>query len=199
MKNAILLLLTSLSFAQCKVTFSVVVKDNLNNVRQGFGPKTFEWFQKKMTRKYPDVCYSTGTPPVVLFFSAKPDTYHGIRHYSTSETHNNPVNGTVTDTTPGSPTYGQQVGEVSGNVQTTTTTEHADPYEVDYDRLYLSVELAQPDQSWKVMHNFSGKTLHPTMYGICTHNCHPAYKMVEEAVKWLHDGGLNDSTQTVLP
>jgi hypothetical protein len=193
----ILALLSLSALAQsnvpCKVTFSVVVKDDLNNMHQGFGPKTLDWYQKKMVKKYPGVCYSQSASPVVLFFSSSPAVYHGVKQYSTTETHNDPVQGTVTDT------GGQQVGDVNGTVQTTTTTEHSVPYEVNYDVLYLSLEQQQPDGSWKLMHNFSGKTLHPTYYGICTHNCHPNYKLVEGAVKWLHDGGLTDPMQSVAP
>ncbi|MGH9546635.1 MAG: hypothetical protein ACRD23_15615, partial [Terriglobales bacterium] len=80
----------------------------------------------------------------------------------------------------------------------TTTTERTIPYEVDYNVLYLSVEIKGPDGTWRVAHNFSGKTLHPTFYGICTRNCHPNYNNIEKALKWLHDGGLNDPMQSVI-
>jgi hypothetical protein len=70
---------------------------------------------------------------------------------------------------------------------------------VDYDQLYLSIEQKQPDGTWKVVHNFSGKTLHPTMYGICTRNCHPRNKLVEDALDWLQKGGLTDARQSTLP
>lgn len=157
MRFALLLLLSSLSFAQCKVTFSVVAKDDLNNIRQGFQPKTLECFHKKMVKKYPDVCYDPGSAPIVMFFSSRPAIYHGTRTVSNS--------GTITDSTPGSDTYGQEVAK--------TETDQSIPYEVDYSVLYLSIEQKQSDGSWKVMHNFSSKTLHPQMYGICTRNCHP--------------------------
>ena len=189
------LLLTASCLTQptplCKVTFSVVAKDDLNNIRQGFSPKTLEWYQKKMTKKYPDICYTPAASPVVMFFSATPATYHGVRTLSTD----NPVKGSVTDSNPSSPTYGQKVGEVSGSVETSSAV----PYEVDYHVLYLSLEIKLQDGTWKVAHNFSSKTLHPTMYGICTRNCHPNYSNIESALKWLHEGGLNDPTQSVLP
>lgn len=204
MKNVtIFLLLASAAFAQspspCKVTFDVVTKDDLNNYKQGLSPKAHEWFQKKMRKKYPDICYSQDAVPIVLFFSAKPATYHGVHTYSTTTTQSNPVQGTVTDTTPGSPTYGQEVGQVSGSIDTTSTTEHAVPYDVDYDMLFVSIEEAQSDGTWKVRHNFSGKTLHPTLYGFCTRNCHPTYALIEDAVRWLHEGGLSDVRQAVIP
>lgn len=178
---------------QCKVTFSVVAKDDLNNMRQGFAPKTLEWFQKKMVKKYPDVCYSAGASPIVLFFSGRPAIYHGVQTLSSTSTNDNPVTGTVTDT------YGQPVGQISGTVTTSTTTTNVVPYDVNYEVLYLSVETKLADGTWQVAHNFSGKTLHPTMYGICTHNCHPNHANIEQALKWLHEGGLTDPRQSVLP
>jgi len=200
MRHILLIVLLALPCAaECRVKFSAVYKDDLNNVQQGFGPKTLEWYEKKMTKKYPDVCYDPGPAPVVLFFSSRPAVYHGVKKYSTTTTQDNPVHGTVTDNSPGSSTYGQEVGEVNGTVESSTTTEHSVPYDVDYDRLYLSVEQEQSDGGWKVMHNFSGKTLHPTLYGICTRNCRPSYALIENAVKWLHDGGLTDAKQGVLP
>jgi hypothetical protein len=192
---AFLLLLCSAALAEepCVVKFSVVRMDDLNNVEQGFSPKTLDWFEKKMAKKHPGLCYDPGAAPVVLFFSAKPAVYHGVRTVTTSSTHNDPVNGTVTDTS------GQEVGTVSGTVQTTSQSSYGAPYEVDYDRLYLSIEQKQPDGTWKVLHNFSGKTLHPEMFWVCTHNCHPKNKLVEDALDWLQKGGLTDSRQSALP
>ena len=138
-----------------------------------------------MTKKYPDVCYVSPTqiPNVVMFFSSKPAVYHGVTTVSNS--------GTVTGTTPGSDTYGQQVA-------TTETDQHV-AYDVEYEQLFLSIEQKQSDGSWKVLHNFAGRTLHRQLYGVCTGNCHPNYANIEHALKWLHDGGLNDPLQSVQP
>jgi len=178
------------AFAQssqpCRVTFSVVRKDSVGNLLTGFRPETKEWFQKKMAKKFPDVCYSEGDTDTVLFFSATPAVFHGVHEYSTSNTTSAPTQGTITDTTPGSPTYGQQIGTTEGTVQTTTTTEHQVPYEVDYDRLHLTIEVKIVDK-WKSVESFDGRTLHPTFYGVCTRNCHPNHSMIEEAVKYLHN------------
>jgi hypothetical protein len=190
MRYAAVLLLGSLScFAQsqpaCKVTFSVVAKDDLNNTHQGFRPKTLEWFQKKMVKKYPDVCYSLGASPVVMFFSSRPATYHGTRTETSTER---------------SHTEGQITGDVDARYSgtSTSTSTVAVPYDVDYDVLYVSLETKQPDGTWRVVHNFSRKNLHPTFYGICTKNCHPNYANIEDALKWLHEGGLNDPMQGVI-
>ena len=120
----LLLLLSTSGFAQagqtCKVTFAVTyVKMKRATFLNGFQPKTSEWFQKKMVKKYPSVCYSDdpADATVVLFFSAAPAVYHGVRTISTSDTSQSPVTGTVTDSN-----SGQQVGTIDGTVSTTTTT-----------------------------------------------------------------------------
>jgi hypothetical protein len=163
------------SSSVCKVTFGVVTKDDFNNMHQGLSPKTLAWFQKKMQPKHPDLCYSDGAAPVVLFFSSKPAVYHGTRTVSNS--------GTIHDST------GQQVA--------TTETDQQVAYDVDYDLLYLSIESEQADGTWKVVQNFGGSTLHPTFSGFCIRNCHPANAAIEKALNWLEAGGLTDPTQSV--
>ncbi len=179
----IALLLAGSCFAQspCKINFSVASRDELNNTSQGFTPKTLKWYRMKMLEKYRDVCYAPDAASIVLFFSSEPAVYHGSVAVSNS--------GTVTDTTPGSSTYGQQVA-------TTTSTQQV-PVEIDYEFLYLSVQEKQSDGNWKVKHTFRGKTLHPTYYYICVHNCHPDFANIEHALQWLHNGGLTDPTQSV--
>ena len=188
---AVLLLLTSLSFAAepCAVKFTIVQKDDLNNVKQGINSDTLAWLSKKMSKKYPDVCYETPSENVTLvfFISAVPATYHGYR--TVTHTHDVPTTGTVTDSDGNMSTI---------NGTTTETSTSTVPEAVDYDKLILSIEKIGPDKKVIALHNFAGKTLHPTMYGLCTGNCHPAHKLIESAMKWIHEGGLNDPLQTVL-
>ena len=98
-----LFLLTISAFAQsgpaCRVTFSVVRKDSVGDLLTGFRQETRDWFQKKMAKKYSDVCYSEGETDIVLFFSASPAVFHGVRTYSQSQTTESPVQGTVTAAT----------------------------------------------------------------------------------------------------
>jgi hypothetical protein len=196
---SVLLLFSTLDFAQvgqpCKVTFAVVRKDEAGDLLNGFQPKTLEWFQKKMVKKYPSVCYSDdpADAPVVLFFSAAPAVYHGVRTISTSDTSQSPVTGTVTDST-----SGQQVGTIDGTVSTTTTTTSHVPYEVDYQRLHLAIEYKFSD-GWKPIESFDGRTLHPTFYGLCTRNCHPNNSMIEDAIKYLQTSGLKTPKLAALP
>jgi hypothetical protein len=195
---SVLLLLSTLGFAQagqtCKVTFAVVRKDEAGDLLNGFRPKTLEWFEKKMVKKYPGVCYSedAANATVVLFFSAIPAVYHGVRTISTTDTSNSPVNGSITDNN------GQQVGTIDGTVATTTTTTSNVPYEVDYERLHLAIEYKFSD-GWKPVESFDGKTLHPTFYGFCTRNCHPNNSMIEDAIKYLQGSGLKTPRAAALP
>jgi hypothetical protein len=192
-----LLLFSAFAAAQtssaCKVTFGVVAEDDLDNIHQGLSPKTLQWFDKKMQPKHPDLCYSNGAAPVVFFFSTKPAIYHGTRVVTNSTTTSAPVNGTVTNTS------GEEVGTFQGETQTTSTSSTAVPYEVNYDLLYLSIETKQANGTWKVVHNFGGSTLHPTLAGFCIRNCHPTNATIEKALNWIEAGGLTDPTQSVAP
>jgi|SRR6266849_1435163 hypothetical protein len=176
--RSLLLLLTLPAVAQnCKYTFAIVVKDELNNIRQGVDSSTTEWLEKKMAKKYPDVCYRPGAPPLVFYVSDRPAVYHGTRTVSND--------GTIKD---------RNTGEVIAS----TESDQRVPYDVNYRKIYLSVETDDTKGGWNVAHNFQGKTLHPTLYGFCTRNCHPEQKLFEAAIKWLHDGGLGDPMQTTL-
>jgi hypothetical protein len=175
-------------------TFAVVRKDEAGDLLNGFRPKTLEWFEKKMVKKYPGVCYSedAANATVVLFFSAIPAVYHGVRTISTTDTSSSPVNGSITDNN------GQQVGTIDGTVATTTTTTSHVPYELDYERLHLAIEYKFSD-GWKPVESFDGKTLHPTLYGFCTRNCHPNNSMIEDAIKYLQASGLKTPRVAALP
>ena len=176
---ALPVILSAVAIAQtpCKVQFSFVFKDDLNNFKQGFTKDTEKWFAKKIANKYPDVCYSSNAQPLVLFVRAEPATYHGTRTVSNQ--------GTITDSD-------------TGQTVARTQTDQTVPVTVPYHVLYLSIERKEAGDKWIVLHNFRGQTLHPTMYGICTHNCSPQRHLVESAVKWIHDGGLTDPTQSTL-
>jgi len=195
MKNAlVIMLLVGTAFAgsqpPCRVTFSVIATDEQNNAQRGFGPQTLKWFHDKIAKKYPDVCYSEQSAPIVLSLAQAPAVYKGVRHYTTTQS--NPVDGTVTSSD------GTEIGKVDGTVQ--TSTDHAVPYDVDYKQLKLSIEQQQPDGSLKTLQIFDGKTLHgTTIFGGCTSNCHPRERLIENAVKWLHDGGLDGKASTLLP
>jgi hypothetical protein len=185
---------------QCKIRFSVVRKDTLNNIQQGLVGDDLKWMQTKMAQKYPDVCYvsSTTSAPVLFFIALAKDTYHGTRTVTETHTTEGTVQGTVTDTTAGSGTYGQQVGTVSGTTEGTTTTSHQVPYSFPYTVLTLFVETPEADGKWKVRHTFQNNSIHYQMYGIAVTNRHPYHSLVEQGIQWIHGGGLENAPRAVL-
>jgi len=127
----------------CEANFTVVWKDQLNNVRQGLSADDLKWFQKKMAKKYPGVCYSDPSPSVPLTFF---------------------------------------ISEVPGT-KVIDGTEHSRP------TFYLSLERRNGDK-FVVLHTFSQRDC-PI--------CHPQHDVIEDAVKWIHNGGMTDPKQGVVP
>lgn len=162
----------------CAVTFSVVWKDSLNNVKQGMEPSGEKWLREKMAKKYPGVCYAQPSEnvPLVLFVTLTSATYHGTRTVSNS--------GRVTDD--------------SGQTIAHTETDQEVPNSFPYAVFTLSLEQKQPDGAWKVLHNFRHNSICRTLYGQCVGNRHPNHAILEEAIKWMHQGGLSDPLQTVI-
>lgn len=186
------------TFNGCKLTFAVARIDDLGNTLPNFRQETAEWFQKKIAVKYPEICYTEKDSDVVMVFSSRPAVYRGVRRVSNSNTTESPIHGTVTDRDVSSSSYGEKVGTIDGTVETTTTTESAVPYNVDYELLYLTIQLKVVDK-WKPVETFRGRTLHPTALGlICTRNCHPNQHNIEDAVKWLRQSAWDNSSAPVI-
>lgn len=180
----------------CKVTFSVVSQDTLKNVTQGLPPKDAEWFQKKIEKKYPDVCYAAPNPgvSVVFYIDVTPAIYHGTRVETDTSTHNDPVSGTITD-------QEGNTAQVNGTVTSTTETSTAVPYDVNYGVFTLTVETAQQGGKWKAIRRFQQRGLYRTLYGVPLggKGHHPVHAVIEEAAKWVHENGLNNPLQTIAP
>src|SRR5271157_2744856 len=95
---AFYVLLVTGASAQTKpscTSFTVVTQDKLNNVKQGLSTDDVKWFQKKVAKKYPSVCYADPAPTVAIVFyiTVTPDVYHGTRVVSQTSTQSNPVSG----------------------------------------------------------------------------------------------------------
>jgi hypothetical protein len=192
-----MLFVTSAS-AQTKsscIYFTVVMKDRLDNVKQGLSADDVKWFQKKLAKKYPGVCYAepASTVPVVFYVTVTPDVYHGTRVVNNTSTQSNPVSGTVTDSS-------GNTSQVNGTVETTTTTSTAVPYSVPYGIYTLSVERRTSDGKFDVVHRFQQRGLYGTLYGIPLggRGHHPVHAVIEDAAKWVSSGGLADPTQSVI-
>ena len=116
------------------------------------------------------------TPHAVLLITVTPDTYHGER--------------TVADTS-------ITTSETDSTVHYTTTSEHQEPYSVEYGIYTLMVERIRPDGRLTTLHTFQQKGLYSQIYGIPLggRGHHPSHALIEDAVKWLSAGGLTDPNQ----
>jgi hypothetical protein len=161
----------------CVVTFTVATQDSLKNLKIGLLPKDVEWVNN-LQKKYPGVCYigPGKTPHAVLSITITPDTYHGEK--------------TVTDTA-------TTTSQTDSTVHYTTTSEHQEPYSVEYGIYTLMVERTHPDGSMTTLQTFQQKGLYSQIYNVPLggRGHHPAHAVIEDAVKWLSAGGLSDPTQ----
>ena len=175
----------------CATTYSVIQEDKLGNVQQGISKsKDLKWADKDLEKKYPDVCYAAPDPSVktVFVITVAPATYNGTRVVTNTDT--TPTSGTVTDTDGNTATYqGTQ----------TTTTSTAVPYSFEYGKFMLTVETFGADGKPVVRRRFQQNGIYRTMYGVPLggRGHHPAKALIEDAVKWIHTGGLDDSLQSV--
>jgi len=184
------------SAAPCQIKFTVIQEDTLKNITQGLTKKQLEWFDNKTQKLYPDVCYVPPSPDVPLVFSiiVTPDVYHGTRVETNTETHDSPVSGTITN--PDGST-----SDIDGTVKTTTTSSTAVPYTVHYGIYTLTVETREGPDKWKARHRFQQRGLYNTLAGIPLggKGHHPNRAVIEEAMKWIHEGGLRNPLDTVAP
>jgi hypothetical protein len=175
----------------CATTYSVIQEDKLGNVQQGISKsKDLKWADKDLGKKYPDVCYAAPDPSVktVFVITVAPATYNGTKVVTNTDT--TPTSGTVTDTDGNTATYqGTQ----------TTTTSTAVPYSFEYGKFMLTVETFGADGKPVVRRRFQQNGIYRTMYGVPLggRGHHPAKALIEDAVKWIHTGGLDDPLQGV--
>jgi hypothetical protein len=160
----------------CKVTFSVVYLDRLNNTNNGIPAKSLNDLQKKLSA-FGDVCYSSAkTADLVFFIHTTPAIYHGTHVY--------------TDTSTSAAAATGSDGSASAAAASTTSTT-AVPYTVDYSVFILDIEKQQPDGSFRVVRTLDQKGLYNTIYGIgFGKGKHPITNVIEAGAKWLHENNL---------
>lgn len=184
------------SVVPCQTKFSVVLQDHLKNIREGLPKKQAKWFKKKIEKKYPDVCYVPPSPdvPVVFYIAETTAVYHGTRVVTNQHTNDIPVTGTVTDENGNS-------SDIQGTATTTTTTSTRVPYSADYGIYTLTVKTREGPKEWRARHRFQQKGLYHTLYGIPLggKGHHPFRAVIEEASKWVHEGGLNNPLEFAAP
>jgi len=177
---------------RCASSYSIVQEDKLGNVQQGLSnPKNVKWVNKELEKKYPDVCYAPPNPSVTTVFviTVTPATYNGTR--VVTHTESTPTSGTVTDTSTG------QTATYEGTQTSTSST--VVPYSFEYGKFTLTIETFDTDGKPVVRRRFEQKGIYHTMYGIPLggRGHHPVKALIEDAVKWIHEGGLEDPLQSV--
>lgn len=160
----------------CKVTFSVVYLDRLNNTNNGIPPKSVKDVEKKLSA-YGDVCYAGNKKADLVFFiHTTPAVYHGTRVY----TDNSTSAAAVTDGN------GNSAAAAASSSSTTTV-----PYTVDYSVFILDIEAQQPDGSYRIVRTLDQKGLYHTMYGIgYGKGKHPITNVIDAGARWLHENNL---------
>ena len=168
----------------CATVYSVVMRDKLGNLTQGASDKELKKLRGNLAKKYPDVCYAAPDPSVkiVFFLTVVPATYHG--HKVVENTTNE--SGSVMTNDGSSATY-----------EGTGTSSTVVPYSFEYGRYMLTVESLN-GSSVTVRRRFQQDGIFRTMYGIPLggRGHHPEMALIEDAVKWIHTGGLEDPLQS---
>jgi len=160
----------------CRVKFSVVYLDRLNNTNNGLPPKALKDVEKKLS-DFGDVCYTQdNTADLVFFIHTTPAVYHGTHVY----TNNSSSAAAVTDGN------GNAAAAAASSSSTTAV-----PYSVDYSVFILDIESPQTDGSFKILRTLDQKGLYNTMYGIgYGKGKHPIPNVIAAAAKWLHENNL---------
>ncbi|HXH51420.1 MAG TPA: hypothetical protein VNM47_18940 [Terriglobia bacterium] len=170
----------------CETKFTVVIEDDLHNIKQGLADKDVKWFKKEIEKKYPDVCYVAPAPevPLVFYISTSPAVYHGTRRVTTQSQSKTDIS-----------------GDVDATARTATDSESTVPYDVNYDICTLTIETRDGPKNWKARHRFQQKGLFHTYAGIPLggKGHHPIHTVIQEAAKWVHEGGLTNPLETVAP
>ena len=176
--------------ASCKVLYSMIEEDTLHNVNQGLLAAGFKkkdalkWLEK-MYKKYPDVCYVVPADASVVFVIIEtPAVYHGTRIVDESHA--------VTNSS------GQAETDENGDTINTTSSV-AVPYEAKYGIFTLTVMQKKQDEHPVPLRRFALDGLYRCAYGLCWgKGKHPVPNVMEEAIKWIHEGGLTNPAQSIV-
>jgi hypothetical protein len=72
------------------------------------------------------------------------------------------------------------------------------PYSFEYGQFMLTIETVGDDGKAMVRRRIQQNGVYSTMYGIPLggRGHHPVKALIEDAVKWIHTGGLDDRLQS---
>jgi hypothetical protein len=162
----------------CKVTFSVVYLDRLNNTNSAIPKDSLKDVEKKLSA-YGDVCYAGDKKADLVFFiHTTPAVYHGTHVY----TNGSSSAAAVTDGN------GNAAAAAASSSSTTAV-----PYSVDYSVFLLDIEKQLPDGSFKIVRTLDQKGLYHTIYGIgYGKGKHPITNVIDAGARWLHENNLGN-------
>jgi len=184
--------------ASCKVLYSMMTEDSLHNINQGLLASGFKekeglkWLEK-MYNKYPDVCYVAPNTreSIVFYIIATPALYHGARVVTQTHNTESTTNGTISDND------GNRAN-INATSNGTTSSSVSVPYEVNYNSFTLTVERKEGAEKFEPLRRFRVDGLYNTAYGFSWgKGKHPIANVMEDAIKWIHDGGLGNPQQRV--
>jgi len=160
----------------CKVTFSVVYLDRLNNTNNGISPKNTKEVEKKLS-KYGDVCYlGDKKADLVFFIHTTPAVYHGAHVYTNNST----------SAAAATSNNGSAAAAASSSSSTTAV-----PYSVDYSVFLLDIEKQESDGTFRILRTLDQKGFYSTIYGIgYGKGKHPITNVIDAGAKWLHENNL---------
>jgi len=178
--------------ASCKVLYSMTEEDTLQNINQGLlasGLKEkdgLKWLQK-MYKKYPDVCYvAPNTRESVVFVIIEtPAVRRGTRVESQTNKVSSETTGTITDNEGNT---AHLDADSTGTKESSVTV----PYEVNYNYFTLAIERKRPDGHFEAIRRFRVDDSYVTAWG---RGKHPITNVMEDAIAWIHRGGLNNPAQ----
>jgi hypothetical protein len=153
--------------------------------------KQFEWYSKDGARKFPSICVTRHVERAnyrILFAHGRIVSTYGTDTQTRTNTNTVPISGTVSDATPGSATYGQQIGTIEGTQTTTSvTTEHV-PYSRNFDPYYVYVYgkdntlIASDNMAFTYQTGGAGANNFGYNLGSAIGNSHRYHKMLEKTL-----------------
>ena len=181
-------LTTSSALPACKYRFLVTTMDLENNITQGLPSEYSEWFEQKVRKKYPDICYAApGSDATIMFFvTLAPYVYVDYRDDATYELRRSDPNGTVP---PESDDDLVEMMKSSPDRKNPAPTLYNNTKRNDK-TFTLTVAIAQAGGTWKLIRRFYRGGYWVLTPGVPP--AHPAKDVLREATKWLHNSGLNN-------
>jgi hypothetical protein len=157
-----IILVSSLTYAQqsdnlCTTKFSLAEQDTLGNVNVGFSQDGLKWYEKKVEKQYPSVCYAEQkTNEGVWFFIQVTTQSQGTATATTQNADGSTSHTTVTTGTVDYPVYTLKIGRFNNGV----------------------LEVLRTFQRIKSPAN-------GTLTGFAHSFSNPEHDVIEDAVSWL--------------